>query len=81
MHLSGADRIARVADDDVELALLLAHEGRPVLDVDLHARVLEAAGHVREVGLARVDHALVDLADVHLKTPATLLLNPGPPIF
>lgn len=58
----GSNGVGRVGDDDVELGLLVVEELESVANVDRHARVVEASGHVREERLGDAGDSLVDVA-------------------
>mmetsp|Transcript_22850 Transcript_22850/g.58213 ORF Transcript_22850/g.58213 Transcript_22850/m.58213 type:complete len:258 (-) Transcript_22850:349-1122(-) len=66
-HLGGAHRVGGVDDDGVIGALLrVLHKLDAVADVQVHARVVKAHRHLREVLLGHLGNHAVNLGDVDL---------------
>ena len=62
--LARAERVGRVDDDEVVFVLDAADILETVLIQDVHAGIVQRAGHGRQELLADLDHALVDLDKV-----------------
>lgn len=58
--------IRRVRDDHVEFVLVLLNELKTIANVNLHALILETNRGVGQELLRRIDHHLINLADVQL---------------
>ena len=62
--LTGSERVRGVHDDEVVFVLAGADEFQSVCNMDMHARVVEAAGRLRQILAADLDDQLVDLDEV-----------------
>ena len=60
-RLGRSDRIGRIRDDDVKLALVLLHELEAVANVQRELGTAEARRHVGKVLLRNINHHLLNI--------------------